>query len=202
MVISQQDVKLLWGRSGNRCAICKVELSQDSKSSNSVFPIGEQAHIVGEKHNAPRGNSSLTDAERNSYYNLILLCPNHHTIIDKDEKDWPVEKLYLIKSQHELWVQQSLSRTREILDFELLPPVFLNDDEEKLIKTFSDLENEDKFDVKIEDFRFRVDTNNTETLHCLECLVRRQFVTFDYQTSAYSLTPKAREYIINRPYLS
>ena len=28
MAIGQKDIKLLWGRSGNRCAICKTELTQ------------------------------------------------------------------------------------------------------------------------------------------------------------------------------
>lgn len=111
MAIGQKDIKLLWGRSGNRCAICRVELSQDAKYSNLSFPLGEQAHIVGEKDDAARGKSILTEAERNSYHNLILLCPNHHTEIDKNEADWPVEKIHMQKSEHELWVQQTLSNT-------------------------------------------------------------------------------------------
>lgn len=111
MAINQKDIKLLWGRSGNRCSICKVELTQDKAAVTSVFTLGEQAHIVGEKTNAARGTSSLTLDQRNGYHNLILLCPNHHTEIDKNEDDWPVEKLHLIKSEHELWVNETLSQT-------------------------------------------------------------------------------------------
>lgn len=29
MGITQKDIKLLWGRSGNRCSICRRELTQD-----------------------------------------------------------------------------------------------------------------------------------------------------------------------------
>lgn len=111
MAINQKDIKLLWGRSGNRCSICKVELTQDKAAVTSAFTLGEQAHIVGEKTNAARGTSSLTLDQRNGYHNLILLCPNHHTEIDKNEDDWPVEKLHLIKSEHELWVNETLSQT-------------------------------------------------------------------------------------------
>ncbi len=93
MAINQKDIKLLWGRSGNRCSICRVELTQDKAAVTSAFTLGEQAHIVGEKTNAARGTSSLTLDQRNGYHNLILLCPNHHTEIDKNEDDWPVEKL-------------------------------------------------------------------------------------------------------------
>lgn len=111
MGINQKDIKLLWGRSGSRCALCKKELTQDKKGVSSSFTLGEQAHIVGEKFTAARGNSPLSDDERNSYHNLILLCPNHHTIIDSNPEDWPVEKLYQAKSTHELWVTDKLSLT-------------------------------------------------------------------------------------------
>ncbi|PXW37865.1 HNH endonuclease [Erwinia sp. AG740] len=113
MSINQKDIKLLWGRSGNRCAICKAELTQDKNSITSAFTLGEQAHIVGEKDDAARGKSSLTLDERNSYHNLILLCPNHHTEIDRNVEDWPIEKLYNIKSIHELWVSETLSNVKD-----------------------------------------------------------------------------------------
>ncbi|HDV3960839.1 TPA: HNH endonuclease, partial [Escherichia coli] len=113
MAINQKDIKLLWGRSGNRCAICKRELTQDKNSVNSAFTLGEQAHIIGEKEDAARGKSNLTLDERNSYHNLILLCPNHHTEIDRNVEDWPAEKLYNVKSAHELWVSETLSRVED-----------------------------------------------------------------------------------------
>lgn len=117
MPLTQKDIKLLWGRSGNRCAICKCPLTQDSAAVTATFTLGEQAHIVGEKQNTARGNSSLSPNERNSYHNLILLCPTHHTEIDKNEADWPIEKLHQVKSQHELWVMETLS---ESIDLKIL----------------------------------------------------------------------------------
>jgi len=107
--MTERDIKLLWGNSGNRCAICKTELSQDKKLSSEKFPLGEQAHIIGEKDSAARGKSNLSDTERDGYSNRILLCPNHHTEIDKDEQYYSVERLHLIKQQHELWVKERLS---------------------------------------------------------------------------------------------
>lgn len=111
MGITQKDIKLLWGRSGNRCSICRRELTQDKEFNNSSFTLGEQAHIIGESEDGPRGNSNLTLEERNTYHNLILLCPNHHKEIDSDEELWSIEKLYKAKSEHELWVTQTLSET-------------------------------------------------------------------------------------------
>jgi HNH endonuclease len=111
LTIKGKDIKILWGRSGNRCAICRIELTQDASSITSAFTLGEQAHIVGEKEDAPRGKSPLISEERDSYHNLILLCPNHHTEIDKNAFDWPVERLHFEKSKHELWVTETLSET-------------------------------------------------------------------------------------------
>ena len=73
------------------------------------FTVGEQAHIVGEKAQAARGKSLLTDEERDSYHNRILLCPTDHTRVDQNEADWPVEKLHFMKSIHELWVRETLA---------------------------------------------------------------------------------------------
>ena len=111
--MTQKDIKLLWGRAGNRCSICRHELSHDAPPSHKYL-LGEQAHIIGESHSAPRGKSLLTKDERNSYHNLILLCPNHHTEIDKNEAAWPVERLHQIKSQHELWVKETLSSQSDL----------------------------------------------------------------------------------------
>lgn len=112
MTIRQSDLKLLWGRSGNRCAICCCELSFDPQHATAVVPLGEQAHIVAKEPDGPRGASILLPDERDTYDNLILLCPTHHTCIDKVPGDYPVEKLHLIKSRHERWVQTQLSGDR------------------------------------------------------------------------------------------
>lgn len=109
MSIKEKDIKLLWGRSGSRCAICRRELTEDKDSSTDSFPIGEHAHIVGRTSDSPRGTSVLTEAERASYHNLILLCPTDHTRIDKSPEDYPVEKLHMIKAEHELWVSRQLA---------------------------------------------------------------------------------------------
>ena len=97
-----KDIKILWGRSGNRCSICKLELTADG----SMETLGEMAHIVGQSQNGPRGNHDLTN--RDSYDNLILLCPTHHVEIDKDVTAWPVERLRAIKADHEAWVSEQL----------------------------------------------------------------------------------------------
>jgi len=116
MSVSERDIKLLWGRAAGRCSFpdCKIILSQDKNQASASFPLGEQAHIIGESENSPRGKSPLTLEERNSYFNLILLCPTHHTIIDRDPEDYPAEKLHIIKAEHELWVEEKFSESKDL----------------------------------------------------------------------------------------
>lgn len=113
LAIKIKDVKILWGRSGNRCAICRTQLTQDASAVSATFTLGEQAHIVGEESGAARGTSQLSAEDRNSYHNLILLCPTHHTEIDQNEADWSVERLHIAKSRHELWVSETLGETTD-----------------------------------------------------------------------------------------
>ncbi len=114
--MKEKDVKVLWGRAAGRCAVCRTKLTQDAKLANKSFPLGEHAHIVGEKSGSARSDSILSDEERDGYTNRILLCPNDHTAIDKNETDWPVERLHMVKADHELWVELTLTTDRTVRD--------------------------------------------------------------------------------------
>lgn len=120
MPIDAKDIKLLWGKAANRCAMpdCRRPLVAPADDLPSTVVVGEMAHIIGEKNSSksPRGLSSLPLSDRNKYTNLMLLCAHHHTVIDKDEKNWPIEKLHAIKREHELWVEERLG---EAIDEEL-----------------------------------------------------------------------------------
>ena len=45
---------------------------------------------------------------KDNYENLILLCPNHHTLVDKAEADHPVKLLKEWKTGWESSVKSSL----------------------------------------------------------------------------------------------
>lgn len=106
MSISDKDKKLLWAKSGNRCAICKRLLAGETNEL-----IGEQAHIISSKPNGPRGGTPIAQSKIDSYENLILLCPTHHAEIDKDTNSWTVEKLKETKKIHEEKVKIGLDNT-------------------------------------------------------------------------------------------
>lgn len=102
----ENEIKLLWGRSGNRCSICKLELTPDGEPNT----IGEMAHIVARSVDGPRGKSDLSAEGRDRYENLILLCPNNHAEIDNNPEKWPVELLKKVKAEHEEWVSERLDK--------------------------------------------------------------------------------------------
>lgn len=86
----------LFGLSRNKCAF--PECKTPAVSENS---IAEVCHIKGKKPNSARYDARQTDEQRESFENLILLCPTHHSEIDKGEKKYTVEILHQMKLKHE-----------------------------------------------------------------------------------------------------
>lgn len=107
MAISGKVLKELWGKSGDRCAICNIKLHQ--QGSVDSYGIGENCHIISKQKNGPRHIDGLQDYD--SYDNLILLCKNHHKEIDSAENIsiYSQEKLLNIKSEHEKMVDSLLN---------------------------------------------------------------------------------------------
>jgi len=111
-------------KSGNLCALpdCKKRLTSEGIESGSAV-IGEAAHIYGEnpgtvkKKQSARFREDMTDAERNHYDNLIYLCPTCHTIIDKQEEDYPAKLLFKVKREHEEWVEGQLDSSMSDVTF-------------------------------------------------------------------------------------
>jgi hypothetical protein len=98
-------VKNLWGRAGGRCSICRIELT----SVEGEGVLGEMAHIDARSADGPRANPDLDADTLDSYENLMLLCPNDHTTVDRAVEQWPVERLREVKREHELWIALRLS---------------------------------------------------------------------------------------------
>ena len=106
--IPDRQAKLVLQRSGDRCALCRAPLSLDATPADPPVPVGEIAHIAGERPGPARYDAAMSDAERSSYRNLLYLCPNCHTRIDGQPGDWPAGTLQNRKSEHEKWVRHSL----------------------------------------------------------------------------------------------
>lgn len=120
MSISDKTRKILWGRSGNRCAICHHELVMDATDLDDESIIGEECHIVAREINGPRGQAPLTLDERDSLDNLILLCRVHHKLIDDQANTYDIQHLKETKVKHETWVRETLNSQNQVRDDKLL----------------------------------------------------------------------------------
>jgi hypothetical protein len=107
MAINDKSRKALWGRSGNRCAICKTELVLEKDPYDNRLNLGEECHIISRQPNGPR-HKLLENFDYDDSDNLLLLCCNHHKMIDEQLEKYTEEVLLSIKEEHENWVKVNL----------------------------------------------------------------------------------------------
>jgi hypothetical protein len=100
VTISEKSIKLLWSNAAGRCSFfqCNERLTVAEAAGYAPYTLGEMAHIKGNRSGSNRYDENQSDKERDSYENLILLCPTHHTLIDKKEN----EERYTVKMLHEM----------------------------------------------------------------------------------------------------
>jgi hypothetical protein len=103
-------VKRLLLECGGSCAFpgCNRQLVSPDSSLESGAVIAELAHIVADSREGPRGGSSLTEAERNRHDNLIVLCPEHHKVIDSQPNTFSIQVLRQMKLDHLAQIQSRL----------------------------------------------------------------------------------------------
>jgi hypothetical protein len=65
------------------------------------FLIAELAHVFAAQDDGPRANAELSDEERGAFENLIVLCANCHTTVDKAPDAFPDLMMTRWKRKHE-----------------------------------------------------------------------------------------------------
>lgn len=108
MPISPAVRRSVWVRDAGCCAICRERVYLDASEAMTAQFRGEVAHIVAEQFDGPRGASPLTVEERNHESNLLLLCFDHHSEIDTNVLQYPVDRLQSIRVEHGNWVADRL----------------------------------------------------------------------------------------------
>ena len=91
-------------------------MAPDTESDGAVV-IGEVAHIHAYEDDGPRADLSLSVDARNEFPNLLLLCPNHHTTVDKQAASYPAEMLRKWKAETERRVTDALRTAMPQVDF-------------------------------------------------------------------------------------
>lgn len=104
-IIKEATKYKLWAVSAGRCSLCNQIVYLDSTFGiNGNY--GELAHIHAVGVSGPRHVSEMSTEELNCTDNLVLLCQEHHKMIDDSPDIFPGDFLKTTKSKHEDRIRQ------------------------------------------------------------------------------------------------
>jgi hypothetical protein len=123
MPIKPKTRKMLWGRASARCSFdgCQIALISPGEAEKEDAILGEEAHIIAQKKDGPRGENPIESSRIDLYENLILLCPTHHTLVDAQPSKYTVDVLHKMKKTHEFWVDRNLGIGNRAEEFHYVP---------------------------------------------------------------------------------
>jgi hypothetical protein len=93
---NEETKRIVWIQSAGHCELCGTDLTFDFRAG---LPMrwGEVAHILPASPKGPRGRekhgNGQAQALTNDCANLMLLCPNCHDKIDRDDDGYPENDL-------------------------------------------------------------------------------------------------------------
>jgi hypothetical protein len=68
--------------------------------------IAEMAHVFAANDTGPRANPDLSLEERGAFENLVMLCANCHTMVDKAPRAFPEKTILQRKREHASRLQE------------------------------------------------------------------------------------------------
>jgi len=95
--ITSSVIKKLFGDSGGRCNFLGCATTASLPDGTNLLEV---AHINSLAPGTPRYEAEKSIAELSQEDNLILLCPNHHFLVDVASADFPSARLRDIKKAH------------------------------------------------------------------------------------------------------
>lgn len=103
--VSAAVKKIAFARSGYRCAFpgCNISLV-----TSDGYVLGEIAHIVAVSSSGPRHDDAIPSDDLLGPDNIIVLCPNHHRIVDLQPELYSANWLHDARLQHEQRVTAAL----------------------------------------------------------------------------------------------
>ena len=114
--IPEKTKRLVWVRAGGCCEMCGRYLLEGELTA-IADTLGELAHIVGqgEGPGSPRGQVEMSEEERDSADNLMLVCPNEHDEIDRDGAldAVTIERLRERKREHEAHIRRLVTMDQD-----------------------------------------------------------------------------------------
>ena len=110
---TKEDYRSLFAKTGNQCAFpgCLHPLIDEDNDF-----IAQVCHIEAAQPGGPRYNTTMTDNDRRSVENLIVLCYRHHKKTDNIDF-YDVTRLRQMKAKHESnWAEREYQVPNEALD--------------------------------------------------------------------------------------
>ena len=95
---AEKTIRRLFAMSGNACAF--PECSSPLVAPSGTI-AGEICHIRAKSPGGPRFDPAQAEADRHGYENLILLCGEHHRVVDAEDRIYTADVLARIKMSHE-----------------------------------------------------------------------------------------------------
>jgi tetratricopeptide (TPR) repeat protein len=102
------DCNLLWAASGGTCAYPGCQRKLVILDAGRWVTVGEIAHIHAHSPSGPRFDLSISGDKADSYANCLLLCRDHHRIVDSSPNEYSADLLREWKRSHEVSVQSTL----------------------------------------------------------------------------------------------
>lgn len=106
----------LWGRAAGRCQYrgCNHALWKDDLTQYE-FNVAYIAHIVADKPDGPRGDPIRSPLLAQDIANLMLMCDQHHRLIDRGDVAGHPEVLLLeMKAEHERRIELATAATADM----------------------------------------------------------------------------------------
>ena len=93
----------LFALSGNQCAFpgCTNAVTDQAGPGEQPVTLAQRAHIVGVGRQGPRSKALPLSDDIDAVENLLLLCGEHHRIVDNNPRIYSVEVLAKYKADHE-----------------------------------------------------------------------------------------------------
>lgn len=106
---SEPTRRRLWADSAGYCGNpeCLTRLFVEDPDGRDV-DFAEAAHIIAANESGPRGAGTASVEERGAWSNLLLLCANCHTVVDKSAAAYPAGLLLG-------WKHSRIERTEQAL---------------------------------------------------------------------------------------
>jgi hypothetical protein len=113
--IPQKEIKALFMLSGGVCAFpgCGKRLIEPGTQTDDATILAEMAHIVADSRQGPRGDSAMSEEDRDKHTNLLLVCGEHHKLIDDRPRTYSIPVLGQMKADHEDRIHRAVAPASE-----------------------------------------------------------------------------------------